>query len=949
MASDRIKHNIFHFSKIAFILSLVFIVTNIFWFGLYLQSAKSDFKQVAPKLVFAKGQSVLLKTPFSDKFFAAVPNQILLTGAQIKTGDQSYAEIQINENKIRLDNSTHINFTDNKFKVRDPYSFAFELTQGSVWINASDPILIKTPLSEAKFDHTIGAYMYTKPLNRVFSVIGNVDLNLKNAGGNSLAKITVPLKNQVTFADTQLTTDYNRLEYSKLKKELKMGAVTQDILKENWVQVNTKDDANIFTQKNDYIQSASIYHFQNRYHSIKEKLALVSSQKEYEKLNLAKIKLNYLLGGVHVSNDSIIASIILNEFNVLANDLRDNSEFNNFVVNEFYRIRNVKTDTPAYLTKESLRQYLFSKNKNPAIFGTYLADLDYLFRIKELSQADKITADWLKQWNPLMQKKYLDEFNKQARIYHGILLAYPTKVTTKTLSILDSIGDSRLKNSNNSQETLYEIALERLEVSKYLMNAYRYTDAKTYLKTSYSKLNLDKQKSSAAKDIFVKEAILIADRIDFAEESLHGTPKPIDEKKFQNYLDVQKRNKSIEQRFNSFLQEEIKKYTKSEEIYFPTIKDVSKKFALSRVIVLDNDITSDNKEDPFEFKIKTASLLDKAKNGSTISFSLTYDYATNAVYDIILKGKSVDGAYSLEDFIKVAKSERKVMIPQQSDMDGVMDFLNFSNDQNGDRNQVVAQDLAIQLMIKELKNYNVLVSSNKQVDVLNPATLTKFELREVYVEELVKKRKVKVDFKYNTVSKTMSDITVHEETASEIPSSVSASQFNKTIFQGIYGKEQETQAVQSVISELGNLGLTISQSDFKFTDSTLNRVDFKKILMKVVPIEFSGIYERSNKNFIEANHELLNSKNIKVDTYLAEISELWVIDYLSKKGIHITKSNISTQLPFNKVFIKNYVRGTKVLSFTFDINKDNLTDVSIIGVSGKTSSMSFDEFALIGE
>ncbi len=937
-----------HFSKIAFVLSLVFIITNIFWFGLYLQSTKTDFRQVAPQIVFGKGQTVSLKTPVGSKFVTATPNQPLLTGSYIKTDDQSYAEIQVNGSKIRLDKNTELKFAENKFNKRDPYRYAFELQKGSVWVNAFDPIVIKTPFAQAKFDHTIGAYMYSKPLNRVFSVIGNSDVRLMDSNKKPLASITLPLKNQITFSDSQLISDYSRIKYSKLKKELKMGAIQKSILDESWIQMNTKNDANIFTQKNNYINNAGSYHFQNRYHSIKSTLALTSEQKEYEKLELAKIKLNYLLGGLHLNNDSITASTVLDEFNTIANDLRNNAKFNNIIENEFYRIRNVKTNSPAYLTKEALRQYLFAKNKNPEIFKTYLADIDYLFRIRDLKQVDKIAANWLKKWTTAMRKKHSDEFNRQARIYHSILLAYPSKITTKTLGVLDSVGDYRMKN-DSSLETLYEIALERLDISKYLMNTLRYSDAKKYLKTSYAKLNLSKQKSTvAAKDIFVKEAVLIADRIDFTEQTMHGAAKKIDEKKFQDYLTIRKRNKSIEQRFNSFLKNETQKHKKSDEIYFPTVKDVSKKLALSRVVALESDIIA-YEQDPFEFKLKTASLLDKAKSGSTISFSSKYDYSTNSVYEIKLKGKKVEGGYSLSDFIKIAKTNKKVLSPQPSEKDEILDFLNFSDVQNDDRNQVVAQDLAVQLMIKELKNYNILVSNSKQVEVVNPATLTEFALRGVYVEELVKKRKVKVDFKYNTVSKTMTDVVVHEETSSQVPNKISASNFNKTIFKGIYGKEQSDQAVDSVVKELENLGLTLNKDDFDLEDGNLNKVNFRKVRMKIIPIEFSGAYDRSDKKFIEAKNELLNSKNIKVNTYLTKLSELWIIDYLSSKGIHITKSHITTQMPSSKVSIKNYIRGTKVLSFTFDISKNNLTDVSLIGVSGKTSSMSFDEFALIGE
>ena len=160
-----------------------------------------------------------------------------------------------------------------------------------------------------------------------------------------------------------------------------------------------------------------------------------------------------------------------------------------------YAIRNARFDTPAYLLKEYLRQYLLAKDKNPEILRTYLADLDFFLRSGEIQAAETLAAEWLKQWKPDFRTDYRNEFDQQTHIYYHLILAYIDEISPKFLAILDDIGDYRLQNATNREDTLLEIALERLEVSKYLVAAYRYTEAKTYLKTSYAQLNLAQQET----------------------------------------------------------------------------------------------------------------------------------------------------------------------------------------------------------------------------------------------------------------------------------------------------------------------------------------------------------------------------------------------------------------------------------------------------------------------
>ncbi len=938
---------LYHFSKKVLFLSLLFLLVNAAWFSLaVVQQSVGPFREVAPRIVFSEGQEVSLKTPYDSTYLSAQPDQVLLTNSYIKTGDQSFAEIRIEDNVIRLDQNTEIRFLENHFLSRHFPRFVFQLESGSVWVNAFDPIIISTPRGDAQFSHSVGSYTYNRPLNRVFSITGNVDLNLKGSDGEELARFVIPLKNQIVFADSQIIPEYARLEYTKMKKELKMGPVSPAIFEEEWVQRNAKNDVIRLLSVNDVIYSTSIYEVRSRYHEFREKLALIPSQKRMERLQLAELKFQYLLGGVHKDNDSEKAESLLAELDDLKEILTGDPLFNNLLESQFYSIYNVPKGSSAYLTKEYLRQYLLSRDKNPEILRTYLADLDYLLRSEDNKKAIELTEHWVEQWKPGFKKSHRDEFDQQVRIYQNILLSYADRIDTKLLTILDKIGDYRLANAEEGDETLFEIALERLEVSKYLIAALRYPEAKTYLKTSYSQLNLSEKETSAARDLFIQEAALLADRIAFAEQSLRAAAEEeAEQAQFKDYLANQERDKTLSERFEEILKEEE---PQDDVILYPTLHEVSQRFTVARIALLEEDIAVDT-EDPFSFEIKSARFVDRAQDGTLVSFSAQYDYSTNGIYDIVLNDDPLGGSFTLDDFVRIAKSpEASIKIDHLPDPDAgdLVDFLNLDTSEEAARSQATAQDLAIQLTIKELEGFGILISSDQQMTILNTATLNEFKVSNVFIED-DDNRKTSISFKYNTSNKIASDISLKEDQNVGLPSTLSIDRLVNVVFTSLYGKEQEVEAVRSTVKEFVALNLVIDERDIRFADSDRNIVEFKKVRLDIMPIEFAGTFNRASKTFISTDHKLLVADNQGVKEYISYLSELWLIDYLTKQGIELTEVNIITPLPAERVKIEDYERGDKILNFTFEVNSNRLANISIHGVDSVVNSLSFEEFANI--
>jgi len=950
MAEGQGDNQLYFFSGKVLFLSLIFIVINLaLYFVMLRGGSEAAFREVAPRLVFSEDQQVELKTPFDEAFSAGHTGQSVLTGSDIKTGPKSYAELRLEGNSIRLDENTEVVLAENNFMHPEAPRFVLNLKAGSLWINAFDPMLVKSGQVEAKFAQSVGMIHFADPLNRVFAVTGNVDLNLYDQAGTLLTQFVVPLKNQVTFSNSQLQPVYAKLEYSKLKKELKMGRLADSVLEESWVKRNTRDDASALLASNHYIFSLTQYHFLNRYHSLREKLALIPARKRLERLTLATIKLKYLLGYLQENGDMETAKTVLDEFSAVAAELPGDPLLDDLVQDQFFVIRNVRTDTPAYLVKEKLRQMVYAEKKDPALFRSYLADLDYLLRARALKQAEEVAKQWYEQWTDGLKQTARAEFNHQARIYLSLILANTDSVSRNLLSLLDDIGNYRLQHTDDYEETLLEIATERLDISKFLVASKRYLDAKNYLKTSYSNLDLAAADVPvAARDLFIKEATLIGDRIAFAEQNLKGSAGAIDEAKFRDYLLTQERDKSLAERFLAFIEET--KPVDEVPVVYPTVPEVVDRFTDSRIIVIQEDVATDP-QNPFVFAVASARLSDRAEDGSSITFSAQYDYATNAVYDVVLQGKALAGTFSLDDLVRVALAGDTDIAAENVpvlDKENVADYLDVKGINETERDQVVAQDLAIQLLIKELGTFDISIPSVQSVLVLNKATLSEFRVMDAFVTDEEADRQAAVVFDINTVTNVLTNVKVKEAPTLVLPAQIAVGDLAPQVFTNLYGLEKELAEAEKVVRELSQDGLILKASDMKFVSgSNYDRVDFRKVVLKDMPIQLAGTYERSTNRFTQASYASLNATDVAVSDFLKLVSEFWVVNYLNEQGISVSKNNIATQLPAAQFSIRNYVRGSKRLSFVFDVTGNRLTNVTLEGLDTVVPSMTFDEFSLI--
>jgi len=81
-----------HFSKKILSLSILFLLVTFAWYVLAVfNQAEEVYRSVAPKVVFAGTHDIQIKTLYDTDFRSATPNQELIAGTHIKTGELQYA------------------------------------------------------------------------------------------------------------------------------------------------------------------------------------------------------------------------------------------------------------------------------------------------------------------------------------------------------------------------------------------------------------------------------------------------------------------------------------------------------------------------------------------------------------------------------------------------------------------------------------------------------------------------------------------------------------------------------------------------------------------------------------------------------------------------------------------------------------------------------------------
>jgi hypothetical protein len=944
-----------HFSKKILFLSILFLLVSAAWYVLAVFSSKAYvYRSVAPELVFAETHDVQVKTLYDTEFRSATPNQELIAGTSIKTGAREFAEIILENNVIRLDENTEVILKENNFTEFSAYEtdlprLVFELKEGGLWINAFDGVKVDLARSSAQFSHSVGIVTYAEPINRVIAITGSADLKFYDVSGNMLTAYTLPLYNQVTYVDTQIVPDYAKLRASKLKKELKLAPVAKSVMEDEWVVRNTMVDSRLMEDKIDPIDSPLLYAFEDNYYKIRAYLTFIPGTKRQLTLDHADLMLRYLLGGIQNENNMYDANRILAELDNLTSGLSGDPLIKELFAEDFFVIGTVKSGSPAYLVKEYLMKYLV-KEDGPSMLRSYLADLKNNFNGFELDEAEKTAETWLDKWSAQDMETNREEFINQSRILHRIILSYSDRVTSGVLAVFDKSGEMRMDSSDNPEETRFSVTEERLEISSALVSAYRYLAARQYLKTSYESLGIDKLDTKLASvKIFLEQAKFLAQRIEYAEEKMHGAAAAIDETDFREYIQLQTRDELLSENLKTFLQ--VGETTET-TIAPPSVPEIIERFTNARISISENDIIPE-KDSPFAFEVKNARLIDRSSDGSTITFDAVYDFAANAVHDVFAparsgtdgKGMSLKGNFSLNDLVAIlTKNYLGVPLKEESAEDtSYLSAVTGGESDEALRAQITAQNLAKQLLLGELTEAGIKTGAD-QINVLDQVNLARFKITEAYIGNPADPQKpIKISFEYNSSSKKVSS--VYSEGELIIPGDISLSELAETILGNITAERQKEEVIKQFQDLLKNKSLVVESGGI--TVDGADKIRFTDLRLTTLPLSVNGVYSLTKNEFVTVGHGLYSGADIAIEPYFTELAYLFVIDFLKNKGLSAERGQISMEYPFRIIHITGYVSNGQTFSFDLDISGNRLKNVVMEETGASADSMTIEEFLSI--
>lgn len=475
------------------------------------------------------------------------------------------------------------------------------------------------------------------------------------------------------------------------------------------------------------------------------------------------------------------------------------------------------------------------------------------------------------------------------------------------------------------------------------MSKYRYILAKQYLKSSYLSLNIEQENPNLASTrIFLENGRLLAQRIQYAEEVLHGAASPIDETQFRDYFQAKTRDEAFTQDLKTFFELEEEEVTAAEGVEAPTVAQVAERFQEARINVNYTDISL-KRDAGFSYEITSARLMDRGANNETLGFSATYDFKSNSVTDVLVGDRVYKGSFTLDDLVLLLSQGDKLTVDlyvPKSDGSGI-DLL-LTNDEKSValEGQLVAQDVARKLASSELEAVGVSIPDVKfNIEILDSLNLDKFRIKNAVVTRTDGQGTAIIGFVYNSQTSLVTEV----ESVDGFP--LLDAVLAPVLASEVTLKMKEVEKALETVSEFSTFAkqndLFILPDDVIYSQDSL--LQLKGLEMLNLGLSVSGLYDTSKQEFVFVTHELLTGENVDIKKYFESLADLYITVYLADKDITVTESQIATSYPFNTISLKEVsILG---LSFNFDLDllNNKLLKVQQIGGTAVTEEMAPEE------
>lgn len=925
--------NISHFSKKVFIFSLVFALANVGIISLRVLSADNSGQQqeVTPVVRITGADSAELQSAFEDAYLEASDKQSLYSGSSLRTGISGSAQIEIGNNLIRLNENTEVKVLESYLGAYSNFEnklprLSLELVSGSIWIDAFDLIEVKTPRVVSRFDRSVGSVNYLNGSNKIIALTNDVDIELLNESGVSLSRYNLPLQNQVSFFDAQLVDLYSSLKPSKLRKELKMTTVPQDVLDNPWVQANIEKIAEKDQAFSDqFIYSSASYTLKKQLYGLQSLFNFTDSNASTLLSEQLELNLFYLLGEVDSSNDLELTTQLIDEIDSLLATWPEDDVENDLLLKALDYVESASFGSPQY----QLRDYLIdqiSASKGGSVYRIYLTDFRKFLLSQELERGLSVLRRWEKAWKtPSIESDFL-EYERQSQILNHTILSLSDQVNIAVLNHFDTTGLNRIELSQDPSETRFEVTQERLEIASRLIADYRYSLAKQYLRQSYLGLDIsESDEGTPSSEIFLEKGRLLAQRIEYAENVLNGAAKAIDETKFREYFQARTEEEQLSSNLESFL--EIESSTPSQEVdTVDLFVKMTDRFIQAGVALDLSQVVLMSGSDSI-YSIKAARLNQRDSEGRLISFDATYDARLDALSDVSFGDQSYKGPFLLEDLILLLTSEDlSQSVLHQNSVD-VGTLLSTDQEQaEATREQALAQDLAIKLAVSQLLEQSVVVQNVKDdIKVTDPLNLDKFRVENAL---LLQGDAPALEISFNFYSSISRVTEVRSSDGVLLLSDVAIEELQSSISERLNDLENEIELVANFSVFALQNELEISDENIIYTPEGYLLLNDLKLL--TIDQSVSGLYDFESDQFLTVSNPLASAENIALKAYFKQLTNAYVKSLLEVAGLDISSRQIESAYPFRDIILRNVEVDGVSFDFTFDPLDGRIDEVSYL-------------------
>jgi hypothetical protein len=924
-----------NFSKKILLLALLVILINASFFGISILSERSKMQEmIAPRIISAEIETIDYKSAYDEDYRSANPDQIVSSGAMIRTGEAEFAEIRFEKNSIRLNENTTIRVEKSNFYLRDRYlssqpRMVIDLLEGSLWINAYDLITVKAKRAEADYFHSLGSVVYGEPLNRVMAVTGSAELRLLDENGEILNEFLLPIGNQVTFIDSQLTEDYRALRFSKLKKEMKMAPISEEVKQEPWFISNSEEDETLKVTngiRREY--SPVAYAIKKGWNQTAVYLMVSPEPRRDSAIKRLELMVGYILGYLEREQDLAEAKAVLDEVREIYGQRSDDPKVRSFMTDAFFATQMATVGSPAYELKEFLLDDVI-RREGAETLRIYLADLRRYLSMDEVDQAAEIAGEWLTHWPVSRIMKDSDEFANQSKILKHTLLSYIDRVPIDLLSVFDETGVRQMDLATEISETRLEVTQDRLDMARALVASYRYLAAKQYLKNSYLSLDIDSLDDSVASTkIFLEGGRLLAQRIEYAEEVLRGAAAPIDETEFRVYFTQRTRDEALSDDLRSFLELGQEEQITSSKIEPPAIQDVVNRFAQARISLDFQDIRRDAQA-PFTFHIENARLAERASDGSLISFDGEYDYTSNSVSGVVTRDKEYSSAYLLSDLVLILKRGGSLDTEDpvtENDSDEVLSMLATDEEQiEAQRAQAIAQDVARKLAFSQLNEVGIVVPDVKfNIEIIDQFDLDEFRIKNANIFKPNNEGAILVHFVYDSGTKIITNL--FDDEGNLLIKRAPASQVVQQVIEIILEQERQQEKLEQLNETLLLNDLEADEDDILLLESGNFKID--DLSLKTLPVSVDAVFNPEEEILVQVTYEEESESDIALEDYFESLIRKLVIQHFNARELALSEEEIITVYPFEKINISDMDLQGYTLSFDYNFDEKTLGPIS---------------------